>query len=170
MKLPGIFSHSPSQVQTASRRWAYATRQRGIGFEPNRPSCAEIRNFSFRNPLELDAVEFFHAAVPHDSEKFVPFAQQKLREIGPVLPGNARNQCTHRFSFCLRPDNPLSLPPGGHGDPKGSSPSASTSTATDRRIKSREMTNRLPFFFFTRVPSRPASGPALIRTRRPTVR
>jgi SAM-dependent methyltransferase len=55
MKLPGIFLRLPNEVQTASRRWAYGTPERGNGFEPNLPSCAEIRNLSFRKPLELDA-------------------------------------------------------------------------------------------------------------------
>src|SRR5260370_2416784 len=46
----------------------------------------------------------------------------------------------------------------------------STSTAADRAIRSRDSTTRYAFFFRTRFPSTPASGPLLMRTRAPTLK
>src|SRR6266851_7613245 len=46
----------------------------------------------------------------------------------------------------------------------------STSTAADRAIRSRDSTTRKVFFFRTRFPSTPASGPLLMRTRDPTLK
>src|SRR5260370_21758871 len=44
----------------------------------------------------------------------------------------------------------------------------STSTAATRAIRSRDSTTRYPFFFRTRFPSTPPSGPLLLHTRPPT--
>ncbi len=52
----------------------------------------------------------------------------------------------------------------------GNTSATSTSTATDRWISSRETTTRRLLFFRFRIPSSPANGPPVIRTRRPTVK
>src|SRR6266567_6068288 len=54
--------------------------------------------------------------------------------------------------------------------PTGRTSAMSTSTATERWISSSEMTTRRLLFFRFSTPSSPAKGPAVIRTRRPTVR
>src|SRR5215813_9566333 len=52
----------------------------------------------------------------------------------------------------------------------GSNSSASNSIATERIIKSTEITNRVPFLLSTRIPAMPANGPVLTCTHRPAVR
>src|SRR5216683_1654241 len=73
--------------------------------------------------------------------------------------------------FDIHPSNGGAYPPGGstpHCKTRSMS-TESTSTAADRAIRSSDSTTRKVFFFRTRFPSTPASGPLLMRTRAPTL-
>ena len=167
-----------------------ATDSKDVPFRSHRSPVSPLFSASASRHLQfLPSVNPLFATLPRTAP-VSPFLATDPKTGGGVSPspGNPFN-LHHLPRTRMRPlchltdslvyserssERPLPLVyPGCFGEallPHGSSSSASTSTATDRIIRSSEITNRAPFFFRARTPSIPASGPVLTRTRRPTVK